>query len=192
MSFLPAALTDGNSTLRAVVRRVDDRALGWMASTDHGRLRPAFQAAARGIKLLVPWILVSTRLVADGTPASRRAAARGWIAMAMAAAIEGGVVKPMTNRGRPDPRRLPPGKRRNSDPSTSSFPSGHTGAATAFAIATAADRPGLKPALIATAVVVAYTQVYTGRHYASDAVAGFAAGAVAGGLARRLPVPPSR
>lgn len=188
MPVLPRRRTNSTQQLQSTVQHADQRALTWLATTDHRPLRPVLKATARAIEVLAPWVGVSAWLLADGTPRSRSAVARGWVAMAMAATIEDGIIKPVTHRGRPDPDRLPPSERRHSDPSTSAFPSGHTGAATAFAVATATEAPALRPLLGATALVVAYTQAYTGRHYASDAAVGFAVGAAAGVLARRLPI----
>lgn len=108
--------------------------------------------------------------------------------MIVAAALENGLVKPITRRGRPDASRLPPGERRRTTPATSAFPSGHIGAATAFAVASARETATLRRFLAATAVAVAYARVYTGRHHPSDAVVGAVMGAVAGSLVHRLPV----
>lgn len=170
----------------AAVQRMDDAVLDRLAAYDHGILRPVITSTARAADLLVPWLAVSVGLLVDGRNASRAAVLRGWAGVLLSATVDNAVIKPLTERQRPDAGRLPPGQRRGTDPSTSAFPSGHTGAAAAFAVASGSDVPRLQPVLAGIAVVVAYAQVYTGRHYPSDAIVGMVAGAVSGRLARRV------
>ena len=59
-----------------------------------------------------------------------------------------------------------------------SFPSGHTAGAVAVARAAARVYPGAVPALAAVTVGVGALQLPTGKHYASDVVAGAAVGLV--------------
>lgn len=106
--------------------------------------------------------------------------------MAASALLEDGVLKPLVHRGRPPATRFPAGERRHTDPSTSAFPSGHVGAAFAFAAATASDAPALRAPLAVIAVTTMYARVSTGRHYLTDAVAGAAVGLAAGLVAQRL------
>jgi len=65
-------------------------------------------------------------------------------------------------------------------PSSSSFPSGHSAAAFAFATAISRDCPWLAIAIQFLAGSVAYSRVHTGVHYPSDAVVGALIGAGAG------------
>lgn len=166
--------------------RVDDRVMRWLADTSHGPLRPALQVAASAADLLLPWAVVSVRWLASGRPECRRATVHGWQAIAVAALLENAVVKPTVGRGRPDPSQLPSAQRRRSSPATSTFPSGHAGAATAFAVATSREAPRWRPALAGVAAVTTYSLVYTGRHFPSDAVVGMLTGAAAGAVVRRL------
>lgn len=178
----------------SVSRELDHRVLDWLADTDHGPLRPLLSATARGADVLAPWVAASLWMLARERGGSRRRLLRAWSATALAALLEDAVVKPATDRGRPDPGRLPPAQRRETAPSTSAFPSGHVGAGVAFAVATPTDVPALRAALALTAAVVAYARVYTGRHYLSDALVGVAMGAAAGWLVRprgSSPSPPS-
>jgi membrane-associated phospholipid phosphatase len=66
-------------------------------------------------------------------------------------------------------------------PSSTSFPSGHSGSAAAFAVAVGDVLPGLRLPLGVAAAIVAFSRIYTGVHYPSDIVAG----AVVGGLLGR-------
>jgi len=87
------------------------------------------------------------------------------------------------SRNRPDVKHLDPA------PPTSSFPSGHTGAATALFVGVAlvvgwhAGRTWLRGLLlvlaIAVPVAVAYSRLYRGMHHPSDVAAGFLDGLLA-------------
>jgi undecaprenyl-diphosphatase len=78
-------------------------------------------------------------------------------------------------------------------PSSTSFPSGHSASAAAFAVAVGDVLPALRVPLRVAASVVAFSRVYTGVHYPSDVVVGATAGALLGRLvsrrARRLVQP---
>ncbi len=65
-------------------------------------------------------------------------------------------------------------------PTSSSFPSGHSASAFAFATAISRDSPWLAVAIQFLAGSVAYSRVHTGVHYPGDTVAGALIGAGAG------------
>jgi len=65
-------------------------------------------------------------------------------------------------------------------PRTSSFPSGHSASAFAFALAASRELPEAGVVLFPLAAGVAYSRVYLGVHYPSDVVAGGAFGAAVG------------
>jgi pimeloyl-ACP methyl ester carboxylesterase/membrane-associated phospholipid phosphatase len=183
LSFVPRR--EHLEQVAIAVQAGDDRAMRWIATVDHGRVRPALVAAARAGDVLAPVVAASLWVVIDGTPDERAAVLWGWAVMAVAATIENGLVKPAVERGRPDAQRLPPGQRRSSPPSTSSLPAGHTGSVAAFSVATGRNVPRLRGWLAASTILLAYSHVYTGRHYLSDVVIGAAMGATVGGLCRR-------
>jgi membrane-associated phospholipid phosphatase len=171
--------------LMAAVQTVDDRAVTWMATVDHRHIRPVLVVAARAGDLLAPVVAASLWVLLEGTPDERAAVLRGWAAMAVAATIENGLVKPAVKRRRPDAHRLPRGQRRSSSPSTSSLPAGHTGSVAAFSVVVGRSVPELRRWMASSVILLAYSHVYTGRHYLSDAVIGAVIGATTGRLCRR-------
>lgn len=65
-------------------------------------------------------------------------------------------------------------------PASSSFPSGHSASAFAFATAISRDSPWIAIAIQFLACGVAYSRVHTGVHYPGDTVAGALIGAGTG------------
>jgi undecaprenyl-diphosphatase len=65
-------------------------------------------------------------------------------------------------------------------PDRFSFPSGHTAAAFAVAVAMSGVMPLLVPPLLVTAIIVGYGRMYLGVHYPMDVGAGAAIGLVTG------------
>ena len=171
---------------------MDDRALRWVAAADHGPLAQVVTTTERAANYLVPWIGVSLPLLRYGTEDAKTSVVRGWAGMALSALLQDGVAKPLAGRERPDRRRLPRRQRKGSDPSTSSFPSGHSGAAMAFAVAAGREDRVLRWPLAALALAVAYAELYVGRHYLSDAIVGLGVGGASGAVVRHLPLPTPR
>ena len=68
-------------------------------------------------------------------------------------------------------------------PTSSSFPSGHTASAFAFATAVTADVPILAVPLFGLATAVGYSRVHTGVHYPADVMAGAILGVAVGSIA---------
>jgi undecaprenyl-diphosphatase len=65
-------------------------------------------------------------------------------------------------------------------PDRFSFPSGHTAAAFAVAVAMSGVHPLLLPPLLLVAIVVGYGRMYLGVHYPLDVGAGAAVGLLTG------------
>jgi len=124
------------------------------------------------------WFGVAAGLSLTGRP-GRRAAVRGLLAIGVTSAAVNLVIKPLSSRRRPD-RAEVPGQRRVSMPRSTSFPSGHSASAFAFATAVSRDNPWLAIAIQFLAGGVAYSRVHTGVHYPGDTIAGALIGVGAG------------
>lgn len=126
------------------------------------------------------WLAISAGLSLTGAT-GRRAAARGLLAIGVTSAIVNLGVKPMSARRRPDRDGVGvPDQRQVSMPSSTSFPSGHSASAFAFATAVSRDDPWLAIVIQFLAAGVAYSRVHTGVHYPGDTVVGALIGAGAG------------
>ena len=121
----------------------------------------------------------------------RRAALRGAGSLALASFVSNSLVKPLVGRRRPDPDRTQLARRIGRAPWTSSFPSGHSASAAAFATGAALELPWAAPVVVPLAAAVAYSRVHVGVHYKSDVIAGAAVGVAVAFVGRRLwPVKP--
>jgi undecaprenyl-diphosphatase len=129
------------------------------------------------------WMGVAAGLAATGTQ-NRRAAARGLVGLAAASALANGPAKAFVHRPRPRYDRLAVGWLPRRLPITSSFPSGHSASAAAFATGVALENPKLAAPLGVLAAGVAYSRVNTGVHYPSDVLVGLALGATAAVVVR--------
>jgi undecaprenyl-diphosphatase len=152
-----------------------DRALRLLTKTaDHGRLWMGLAAVG---------LLAGKR--------TRRASLRGIGSLAAASFLSNVVIKPLTGRRRPDTERTSIARRIGHLPWTSSFPSGHSASAAAFAAGVSMELPVAGPFIAPLAAAVAYSRVHVGVHYRSDVWAGAAVGLTVAVVGRALwPVKP--
>jgi membrane-associated phospholipid phosphatase len=128
-----------------------------------------------------PWLVVGGVLALFGGPQGRRAAVTGLAAIGVTSFVVNQPMKLVGERRRPDRTRLGvPESRWVRMPSTTSFPSGHSASAAAFAVSVGDLVPGLGLPLRIAAGVVAFSRVYTGVHYPGDVIAGATVGALVG------------
>lgn len=125
------------------------------------------------------WIGAAAVLAVLGGRRGRRAAVRGLVAVGLTSAVANLGVKTIFRRGRPD-RGTHPEARGVRMPTSTSFPSGHTASAFAFALAVSRTLPGLALPLVPLAAAVGYSRVHTGVHYPGDVLAGAILGSVVG------------
>lgn len=116
-------------------------------------------------------------LLAARQGATRRAALRGTVSVAGASLTVNLVLKSLIARRRPAAELLPTERRLIKFPTSSSFPSGHSASAAAFATAVAMESPSAGLLIAPLAATVAYSRVHTGVHWSSDVFVGAAVGA---------------
>jgi membrane-associated phospholipid phosphatase len=134
-----------------------------------------------------PWFLISGCLALFGGSRGRRAALTGLAAIGATSLVVNQPVKMAGARHRPDRDGVGvPQQRRVRMPSSTSFPSGHSASAAAFAVAVGDVLPALRRPLRAAAAVVAFSRVYTGVHYPGDVLVGATVGTLLGRLTSRV------
>ncbi|MEU9044286.1 MULTISPECIES: phosphatase PAP2 family protein [unclassified Kitasatospora] len=157
------------------------------------------QVASRRLRGADPWLSRLTRaadhgkiwmgtaavLGASGHRTARRAALRGAGSLLIASAVANIAAKGLTRRPRPALDPVPVLRRLLKQPLTSSFPSGHSASAAAFATALAIESPVLGAAAAPVALGVMASRIYVGVHYPGDVLAGAALGAGAAALTLR-------
>ena len=127
------------------------------------------------------WLGAAAALFALGGPSGRRAAATGLVAVGINSAVVNLPMKLAGRRERPDREAAGvPGERHVPMPTSTSFPSGHSASAFAFAGAVGASIPALGAPLRGLAATVAYSRVHTGVHYPGDVIVGSVVGATIG------------
>jgi undecaprenyl-diphosphatase len=122
------------------------------------------------------WFGVAAVLVITGRPDARRAAVRGLASLALASPTANLLAKGVFRRVRPAAGRVPQARWLRRTPVSSSFPSGHSASAAAFATGAALEIPALAVPLGGLAALVMASRVVTGVHYPSDVAAGSALG----------------
>lgn len=165
-----------NEADRGVSRRI--------AARPPSRLDTTMKGLTTAANHSLMWFAVAAGL-ALRRGASRKAAARGLLAIALASSSANAVCKPLLPRRRPPAAELPAYQALPSPPTSSSFPSGHAASAAAFATAVGLQSPKLGLALAPVAAAVGYSRVHVGVHWASDVAAGAALGAGLALLTRR-------
>lgn len=151
-----------------------------IASADSPFLDHVLPRLGRVADHSVLWVAIALGLGATRNGRARRAALRGLAGVIIASTAANVVAKGLTGRARPS-GEIPP-RRRRRIPHTTSFPSGHSASAAAFATGVALELPWLAAPIGAVAVAVGASRVVTGVHYPSDVLAGFAIGAATGAL----------
>ncbi len=172
--------------------RVDHAIYGAVASTETPTLDRAMNRLSRAADYSKLSLASAALLAVTQGRDGRIAAGAGLASLGVTATIVNLAIKPLGRRRRPDPTaRDVPVARQVRVPSSTSFPSGHSAAAFAFATGVGRVLPREAVPLRALAALVAYSRVHTGVHYPGDVFVGSLLGtAVAqlttGALERRL------
>ena len=127
------------------------------------------------------WLGVAVAMFALGGRRGRENAVTGLVAVGINSAVVNLPMKLASRRERPDREAAGvPDERHVPMPTSTSFPSGHSASAFAFAGAIAGSSPVLGAPLRGLAVAVAYSRVHTGVHYPGDVIVGSVVGATIG------------
>ncbi|UQX01212.1 bifunctional phosphatase PAP2/diacylglycerol kinase family protein [Streptomyces sp. RerS4] len=179
-------MADQELTWRGVVAGWDRRLFDAVARRHWPGADRVLPRLGRAANHGVLWGAVGAGIAVLGTPRARKAALRGAASLALASATINTVGKWSVRRPRPLLDGVPVVRQPVVPPWTTSFPSGHSASAFAFATGLALESPGWGLAVAPVAVSVAFSRVYTGVHYPADVVAGAALGVAAGFVVRRL------
>lgn len=177
---------NGRAQLRAEFRALDEALYAAVAGTETPQLdrwlRPLTVAADHS-KL---WIATAACLGLVGGSRGRRAALDGMASVALASFAANQGAKRITQRRRPNRAESSvPRSRQVPMPTSTSFPSGHSASAFAFAVGVSRQLPWLGVPLLLAAATVGYTRVHAGVHYPGDVLAGAALGIACGESAPR-------
>jgi membrane-associated phospholipid phosphatase len=154
-------------------QRVDDAVYAAIAGTPTPALDVAMSRLTRAADYSRLSIGAAGVLAVTRGARGRQAAALGLASVAVTATVANLVIKPLGRRRRPDPiEHEVPAARQVRVPRSTSFPSGHSAAAFAFATGVGQVLPAEATALRGLAALVAYSRVHTGVHYPGDVVAG--------------------
>jgi undecaprenyl-diphosphatase len=172
-------------TLNARLTALDQRMLDHITAVESpilDQILPRLSVAANYGRL---WLGVAGVLAMVGSANGRSAAIHGLGSLALASVTANVLIKAASGRVRPTTDRLPQARVLRRQPVTTSFPSGHSASAAAFATGAALELPALAVPLGCLAGAVMVSRVVTGAHYPSDVIAGGALGIGAAALLRR-------
>jgi diacylglycerol kinase family enzyme/membrane-associated phospholipid phosphatase len=166
------------------IEKLDVRVMTRVAAVRSPVFDHVLPAVSEAADHSILWVTIAIGLAATAKKRPRRAAMRGLAGIAIASTAANVVAKGLTGRARPG-GEVPVLRRLMSVPSTTSFPSGHSAAAAAFATGVALELPVLAAPAGVLALAVGASRVTTGVHYPSDVIAGFSLGTAAGALTLR-------
>lgn len=158
-------------------RRLDVAVYAAIAATPTPTMDEGLRGLTRAADRSKLWVGCSVLLTVLGGRRGRRAAENGLASIALTSAVVNLGLKPLGNRRRPDRVTAEvPITRQVAMPRSTSWPSGHSASAFAFATGAGAAWPAAGIPLSALASLVAYSRIHTGVHYPSDTIAGTVAG----------------
>lgn len=160
---------------------LDERIYARVAGTSTPALDEPLRRLSHAANYSRLWLASAAGLALLGGERGRRAAVAGVAAVAVTSASVNLVGKLLTNRPRPDRdrHRVVEG-RWVPMPTSTSFPSGHSASAFAFAEGVRQAWPAASVPLFGAAALVAYSRVHTGVHYPGDVAIGSGIGVVLG------------
>ena len=172
------------SSIRGELGALDRAMYEAVESTPTPTLDRGLQRLTRAADKSKLWIAISAGMALVGGSAGRRAALAGMVSVGATSALVNVGVKMIARRDRPE-RQPGASDRFVPMPTSTSFPSGHSASAFAFATGVTSVAPGMSVPLYLAAGAVAYSRVHTGVHYPGDVVAGSLIGIVSGATVSR-------
>ena len=175
---------DYTRSLVGELGQVDRAVYGAIADTPTPLLDEPMRRLSNAANFSKLWFGIAAGVAVVGGRRGRRAAVTGLVSIGVTSAVVNQGVKRMANRTRPDRTGEDvPEERYVHMPKSTSFPSGHSASAFAFANSVGALVPVLSVPLHFLAGAVAYSRVHTGVHYPGDVIIGALIGSVMGDLA---------
>jgi undecaprenyl-diphosphatase len=154
-------------------KAIDSALYAAIAASDTPSLDSAMRRLSRAADHGKLWFAIAAVLALLGGPRGRLAARTGLVSLGVASGFANLLAKPLATRRRPARQESEELARRHVQmPRSSSFPSGHSASAFAFAAAAGAAQPVLSAPLRVVAMLVGYSRVHTGVHYPADVLAG--------------------
>jgi membrane-associated phospholipid phosphatase len=154
-------------------KAIDNAIYAAIAASDTPSLDSAMRRLSRAADHGKLWFAIAAALALLGGRGGRLAARRGIVSLGLASGFANLLAKPLTTRRRPERQETEELARRHVQmPRSSSFPSGHSASAFAFATGASASQPMLSAPLRILAMLVGYSRVHTGVHYPADVLAG--------------------
>ncbi|MFD7276599.1 bifunctional phosphatase PAP2/diacylglycerol kinase family protein [Streptomyces sp. NPDC059862] len=176
----------GHHILRDRLLALDCRLFEFAAERHWPAAEPVLPRLSRSANHGVLWFATAGLIAASRTPRGRRAAVRGVASLALASATINTLGKRSVRRPRPVLDPVPLVRQLKRQPITTSFPSGHSASAAAFAAGVALESSAWGAVVAPVAFSVAMSRVYTGAHFPSDVLAGAALGVGAAFAVRGL------
>ncbi len=168
-------------------KAIDTAIYGAIAASETPSLDIAMRRLSRAADQSKLWFATAAAFALLGGPSGRLAARKGLVSLGIASGFANLVAKPLSARRRPARKEAEELAGRHVQmPRSTSFPSGHTASAFAFATGAADSHPILSAPLLGLAMLVGYSRVHTGVHYPADVLVGAFIGVSAAELTSSL------
>lgn len=153
------------------VRETDHELYDAIAEAGTPKVDASLRALSKAANYSRLWMATAGALAVFGGPTGRRAAVTGMVSVGLTSAAVNQGFKRVFHRERPT--RLERDMNRHVRmPESTSFPSGHSASAFAFAQGVSDTMPWTGLGLRVVAAAVAYSRVHTGVHYPLDVAVG--------------------